>query len=459
MFKFDFDLDELTDECYQQEAKPCPDLNTNNTNEQGEASPCVPIPFKQLIDQLPPFITYSNLRINSKLTIYKRELYDAKYQTIVNLAGHEADEEEGNENKSEESGKGDQEEEEEENKKRETLDSLQSTSDLVPGIYEGGFKTWECSLDLANQLDPILERIKNIWSTNSSRQDPFRILEIGCGTAVPTITLCFNLFKFLFNFNQSVDCSPIGNNTLDDQQPTPILEIILQDFNSDVLKLLTFPNILLAYYRATQIVEQEKKAGRQAKDASVEESSSQDTKGCIGEEEGGAEGEEVTDEEEDLEITDELKTEFEFFLRMNRIRISFVYGPWSTFELPSSTSSDTTKTKVPRNDNNSGCQVILSSETLYSISSLPSFINVLKLSSQNYVEGDQCTILIASKSIYFGVGGGTHHFIDLVENTYNGSVKFIDLNHHQESENLVTLPSSNNHNGVARVLMAVKFSS
>ncbi|KAI9606841.1 hypothetical protein H4Q26_006380 [Puccinia striiformis f. sp. tritici PST-130] len=373
MFKFDFDLDELTDECYQQEAKPCPDLNTNNTNEQGEASPCVPIPFKQLN--------------KFKLTIYKRELYDAKYQTIVNLAGHEADEEEGNENKSEESGKGDQEEEEEENKKRETLDSLQSTSDLVPGIYEGGFKTWECSLDLANQLDPILERIKNIWSTNSSRQDPFRILEIGCGTAVPTITLCFNLFKFLFNFNQSVDCSPIGNNTLDDQQPTPILEIILQDFNSDVLKLLTFPNILLAYYRATQIVEQEKKAGRQAKDASVEESSSQDTKGCIGEEEGGAEGEEVTDEEEDLEITDELKTEFEFFLRMNRIRISFVYGPWSTFELPSSTSSDTTKTKVPRNDNNSGCQVILSSETLYSISSLPSFINVLKLSSQNYVEG------------------------------------------------------------------------
>lgn len=27
-----------------------------------------------------------------------------------------------------------------------------STDDIIPTVYEGGFKTWECSLDLANFL-------------------------------------------------------------------------------------------------------------------------------------------------------------------------------------------------------------------------------------------------------------------------------------------------------------------
>lgn len=30
-------------------------------------------------------------------------------------------------------------------------------SDIVPGVYEGGLKTWECSLDLVDCLDGILE--------------------------------------------------------------------------------------------------------------------------------------------------------------------------------------------------------------------------------------------------------------------------------------------------------------
>lgn len=32
------------------------------------------------------------------------------------------------------------------------LGFLNSPSDLVPGVYEGGLKTWECSLDLAAYL-------------------------------------------------------------------------------------------------------------------------------------------------------------------------------------------------------------------------------------------------------------------------------------------------------------------
>lgn len=31
-----------------------------------------------------------------------------------------------------------------------------STDDIIPNVYEGGFKTWECSLDLAEYLLKVL---------------------------------------------------------------------------------------------------------------------------------------------------------------------------------------------------------------------------------------------------------------------------------------------------------------
>lgn len=34
---------------------------------------------------------------------------------------------------------------------------LEAPSDLVPGVYEGGLKTWECSLDLVVCLHNILQ--------------------------------------------------------------------------------------------------------------------------------------------------------------------------------------------------------------------------------------------------------------------------------------------------------------
>lgn len=33
-----------------------------------------------------------------------------------------------------------------------TLAGLSTGDDLTPGIYEGGFKTWECAIDLAQYL-------------------------------------------------------------------------------------------------------------------------------------------------------------------------------------------------------------------------------------------------------------------------------------------------------------------
>lgn len=33
-----------------------------------------------------------------------------------------------------------------------TLAGLSTEDDLTPGVYEGGFKTWECAIDLAKYL-------------------------------------------------------------------------------------------------------------------------------------------------------------------------------------------------------------------------------------------------------------------------------------------------------------------
>ena len=36
-----------------------------------------------------------------------------------------------------------------------TLSFLDTPSDLLPGLYEGGLKTWECSIDLVYCLDSL----------------------------------------------------------------------------------------------------------------------------------------------------------------------------------------------------------------------------------------------------------------------------------------------------------------
>ena len=33
---------------------------------------------------------------------------------------------------------------------------VEAPSDLIPGVYEGGLKTWECSVDLAGHVQDII---------------------------------------------------------------------------------------------------------------------------------------------------------------------------------------------------------------------------------------------------------------------------------------------------------------
>ena len=83
--------------------------------------------------------------------------------------------------------------------------------DLVPGEYEGGMKVWECSQDLVKWMDKELIHV------------PSKILELGCGFALPG---CYLLRKGL-------------------RQQIENLEVVFTDYNDYVLKDVTLSNVVI----------------------------------------------------------------------------------------------------------------------------------------------------------------------------------------------------------------------
>lgn len=83
-----------------------------------------------------------------------------------------------------------------------------AVTDLIPGQYEGGYKLWECSIDLAEYLvlhkNELLENVipRGIISR------PLRVLELGCGIGLPGLAaqriLPENTQLWLSDFNDSV---------------------------------------------------------------------------------------------------------------------------------------------------------------------------------------------------------------------------------------------------------------
>ncbi|KAL5498814.1 hypothetical protein ACEPAH_2169 [Sanghuangporus vaninii] len=73
---------------------------------------------------------------------------------------------------------------------------IDNPSDLVPGVYEGGLKTWECSLDLVDYLSGLnLEKVEGVGVGSVARVRGKRVIEIGCGTAMPSLYLLHVLFS------------------------------------------------------------------------------------------------------------------------------------------------------------------------------------------------------------------------------------------------------------------------
>eukprot|EP00267_Zea_mays_P033895 XP_008668398.1 uncharacterized protein LOC100383278 isoform X1 [Zea mays] len=87
-------------------------------------------------------------------------------------------------------------------------------SDLVPGKYEGGLKLWEGSLDLVKALNSDIKEDK-------FHLEGKRVLELGCGHGLPGI----------FAGLKGADL------------------IHFQDFNAEVLRCLTIPNVKVNLFK------------------------------------------------------------------------------------------------------------------------------------------------------------------------------------------------------------------
>ncbi|KAF9459112.1 hypothetical protein BDZ94DRAFT_1058912 [Collybia nuda] len=337
MFKFDFDIEDA-DEALGDNTTTI--FQKTGDKETTEAQPFSEIPISQLLDALPSLISYSPLSVplssGKYLNIVRRDLFDARFQLISESEGEPKAEDEA----------------------LSALDFIEAPSDLIPGVYEGGLKTWECSIDLVDHLSNAPE-IRDLHGK--------RVLEIGCGTAIPSLYLLLQLFS----------SNPGTKET----------HIHLQDYNTSVLELVTLPNVLLNWYMSSSAA-----AYHETQDSS-------------------AAPDPCTPSE--LPITSELKQAFLQSLKERKISIRFFSGSWETFEVFASGGK---------------YNIVLTSETMYETRSLPWLITLMKSACEQSLEdlassqlslkshvGIPCLCLVAAKVLYFGVGGGVAEFLSALK--------------------------------------------
>ncbi|KAL3475347.1 hypothetical protein BJX99DRAFT_159529 [Aspergillus californicus] len=251
--------------------------------------------------------------------------------------------------------------------------------DITPNFYEGGFKTWECSIDLAG----LVVGTGALEGDESGRH----VVELGAGTAVPSLALFAQLLSRTEKGVQSTSTTATETRRR--------IHFTFADYNSAVLRLVTLPNLLLTWNHIT--------THRNDNHTLSSESRSQP--------EGKLDKKEKQEEQEEfLDITPELISSFQNDLLQRGITVDFISGAWSpSFVELVFTSPETTGLKL----------LVLASETIYSPGSLVAFSETLvALLRRSASRGSQA--LLAAKKVYFGVGGGVDEFLAVLR-TVSGS--------------------------------------
>ncbi|KAK6065790.1 histidine protein methyltransferase 1 [Seiridium cupressi] len=333
-FAFSFSGDDIDEDDQQMGTKNVPSSLAETAPAPSSAFPVSGKPLlpatrhdlKQMLSALPSKIAYGTLdvRLDSGdlVQLPRRELWDVRVQLM-------AEEESGGEGAA---GLG--------------------SHDVKTGVYEGGFKSWESSVDLVK----VLEQSKTFLA---SQDEAPCVIELGCGTALPSLAL--------FHWATSVKTGA---------SPRP-LSIILADYNSAVLQLVTLPNLILSW------------ALQQAVGSSL-----------LTEAFASVEGE--------LELSPEVIQAFENFLTTQKVNLQFISGGWSPdfvdLVIAATQPSQSTDTK-PR-------MVILGAETIYSPFALHSFTEtIFSLMKHSQSTGNTAEVFAAAKKLYFGVGGSLDDFV------------------------------------------------
>lgn len=311
-FAFGFTADDVSDDEF--EAGPTAEIH--NVEKTRTPEPTVPPQLHTLLSILSTLkdvrLTFDNYTTPGGHIVYRRELFDIKHQAMT------------------------EDEEEKEIHRILISSNLSDEVDLRKNVYEGGFKLWECLYDLVDQLD-VLNK-----SGELAKHDSF--MELGSGTSLPS---CYLLMLLLQDGRK--------NKTL-----------VLSDFNYEVLRLVTVPNLII-HWASTL----DPKLLYSMMDPSVP----------------------LTNEE--LLLTPALLDYFVLLLAQKSIELSFISGAWG---------EDFCKIASPFKTD-----LVLSSETIYSLETLPVVLDVLLTL---LAEKEHYLALVAAKYYYFGVGGSIKEFTD-----------------------------------------------
>lgn len=206
----------------------------------------------------------------------------------------------------------------------------QIDQDLKNGVYEGGLKSWECSFDL----------IKVLETTDLSSFDS--VCELGCGSMLPTLYL---------------------------MQQKPLKSVILSDFNYNVLRLVTVPNIFINWCLNSVTLEDLERLQQRP-----------DVEGNV--------------QAGNIDVTEQLVEEF---LKTNPTQFTLISGSWCREFMDIVTPLMSPST------------LLLTSETIYSPAILPVVGEII-------LELGATLTLLAAKDIYFGVGGSVVEFQQYMRN-------------------------------------------
>ncbi|KPV75954.1 uncharacterized protein RHOBADRAFT_52962 [Rhodotorula graminis WP1] len=354
-FAFDIDAAQLDDELAISTAS-LDHLQLADDKHPAASTSAIPhhqVPLDDLLATLPPLLSYTPVTVPLSplpptktprhATLLRRDLFDARFQ-ILNQDECAPDEPHDPKGKT----------------KDDTF--VDEHTDLVKGVYEGGLKTWECSLDLVDLLDQ--RAFSPDANLDTERVRGKSILEVGCGTAVPSCSL----FARLLN---EIRLSPTEEGA-DKPRKT---RLHLQDYNKQVLSLITLPNLLLTY------------AQHLATPARAPE----------------ADEEPPADPQPgELDVTPEFLASFEALLERENVELRFSEGDWAGMAT------------ALRADDDERYDVVLTSETVYAVESLPALLDLLEAATARGTD-DDALCLVACKRIYFGVGGGELEFRRRVE--------------------------------------------
>ncbi|PWN30287.1 hypothetical protein BDZ90DRAFT_229298 [Jaminaea rosea] len=324
------------------ELQICPAKPGGNDLPSSSSVPSRRLDLDEMLDSLPDRISYSWVQVplpplegesapSSSSSIYlpRRDLFDARFQILHDDDDQDSDPSAGAAKSQEDDA-------------AESAAVVGTESDLIPGLYEGGLKTWESSVDLVGVLHGMSQ------GEAEGRRWRGRIVELGCGTALPSMYI----LRHLIQQDVPVQGSAAPSATY----------LHLCDYNAKVLQLVTLPNLLLAYHFA-----------RHQHDQAVPPPNGE------------------------LDLDPQLLSQFRNDLTNKGVEISFHAGPWDGLRLDDRSGLQ----EQPY------ANLVLTSETTYRQDVVRSLVATMRSLLVGVGEGEADGVaLVATKDYYFGLGGG-----------------------------------------------------